>query len=150
MVASASSVSQRRIRYQYSVLPGSTRVPWSRSYTKQAGSSIAGNVVFDGANGGWQGDGETHQFRVVMNSFAAAGNDNHLDFKDGTNRVDILIDYWDYIESLVDHMAANTPTTFAGDQGRITIIGEVSGFPCNLPASCTPAHAADHPNCQHL
>ena len=112
--------------------------------------TIAGNIVFDGANGGWQGDGETHQFRVVMNSFAAAGNDNHLDFKDGTNRVDILIDYWDYIESLVDHMAANTPTTFAGDQGRITIIGEVSGFPCNLPASCTPAHAADHPNCQHL
>ncbi len=112
--------------------------------------TVGEDIIFDASAGGWQGDGATAEFRVVMNSFAAGGNDNHLDFKDGTNRVDILIDYWDYMESLVDYMGANTPTTLDGDQGRITIIGEVGGLPCNLPASCTPAHAADHPNCQHL
>jgi hypothetical protein len=112
--------------------------------------TIGEDVVFDASAGGWQGDGATHVYRAVMNSFAAAGNDNHLDFKDGTDRIPIDFGLWDYIESVVDHMAATTPTTLDGNQGRINIIGEVGGLPCNLPASCSPAHAADHPNCQHL
>jgi hypothetical protein len=112
--------------------------------------TIGETVIFDAALGGWQGDGETAEFRVVMNSFMAAGNDNHLDFKDGTDRLDISIDYWDYIESVVDVLNATSPTTLDGAQGRIVVVGTVGGLPCNLPASCTPAHAETHPNCQHL
>lgn len=112
--------------------------------------SVGGSVIFDAANGGWQGDAETDTYRVVMNSFIAAGADNHLDFPDGTNRTDISIDDWDYVALLADYLEANTPTTLDGDQGRIVVVGTVGGLPCNLPASCTPAHADFHPNCQHL
>ncbi len=112
--------------------------------------TIGDTVIYDASAGGWQDDGETHEFRVVMNSFMAAGNDNHLDFVDGIERRDIPIDDWDYIAEVVDYLDSHPPTTLDGDQGRIVVKGLVGGLPCNLPASCTPAHAPFHPNCQHL
>jgi len=112
--------------------------------------TVGTTVIYDASNGGWQGDGETHGFRVVTNSFVAAGLDNHLDFPDGTSRHDITIDEWNYAEALADYLEEHTPTTLDRDQGRIVVVGTVGGIPCNLPASCTPAHAATHPSCQHL
>ncbi len=112
--------------------------------------TIGGTVVFDAANGGWQDGADQQEFRVATNSFLAEGNDNHLDFKDGTNPTVIAIDDWNYVEELAERVAADSPLELGGDQGRITVVGEVDGLACNLPASCTPAHKAEHPRCQHL
>src|SRR6185503_18536211 len=110
---------------------------------------VGGAAIFDAALGGWIAGGETRRIRVVTNSFAAAGLDNHLDFKDGTERKTIPVADLDFTEALVAALHARSPVTFDAAQGRIRVVGTVGGLPCNLPATCLPAHRT-HPNCQHL
>lgn len=111
---------------------------------------IGGVVIFDQGAGGWQAGGDSAQFRVIMNSFIAAGNDNHLDFKDGTNRVEIALESWNFQQALVERVRRTSPITLVEDEDRIVVVGEVGGLPCYLPASCTPAHLPTHPKCAHL
>jgi hypothetical protein len=114
---------------------------------------IGGEVIYDAAAGGWQGvgpdRGDKREFRVIMNSYAAAGLDGHTDFAEGTNRATVERATWDYVAELVTQLEANAPTTLDDAQGRIEVAGEVGGLACNLPATCLPAHAA-HENCSHL
>jgi 5'-nucleotidase-like protein len=111
--------------------------------------AIGGTTIYDATKGGWQGDGETRRVRAIMNSFIAAGLDNHLDFEDGTERKTIAVSDWNFTEVLVKYMRAHAPVTLGAPAGRIRVLGTVEGLGCNLPASCVPAHRT-HPNCAHL
>jgi len=112
--------------------------------------AIGGTVIYDHALGGWQKGGDTATFRVAMNDFLASGNDNHLDFHDGTDRRAVPRSEFDYTGRLKAYIQTHSPLTLQADQDRIVVNGAVDGLPCNLPASCTPLHKPTHPNCAHL
>lgn len=108
---------------------------------------VGSETIFDVADG-WIGGGDKRRFRVVTNSFVAAGLDNHLDFQDGTERKVIPVAEWNFTEILVLALRARSPIRFV-EEGRIRVNGTVGGLACNLPATCLPAHRT-HPHCAHL
>jgi hypothetical protein len=133
------------------------------SYQNQAQANSISKITFgatliydaSAAGNPWQNCGssgtcDNRVFRVVMNSFLAAGGDLHLDFAAGANRFTIPQAQFDFAPVLVAYMRGHSPVPLAAKTGRIVVKGLVGGLKCNLPARCTAAHKPCHPNCAHL